>query len=188
MGARFYAPSQTGPGGHPASCTIGTVSFPGVKSDRGVTLIPYPSLVPWSRKSRAIPLLPLWAVRPVQSLSACTTVHFNFTYTSIPPMDRTACTEPQCLYNGALCLYLYLYSPYGPYGLYRPSVPVQGCSLPLPTPLFPLRTVRPVQSLSACRTVHFALFLLLASSCLSVCPSVLMERLVYQWTYFHELL
>jgi hypothetical protein len=26
--------------------------------------------------SRAIPLLPLWAVRPVQSLSACTTVHF----------------------------------------------------------------------------------------------------------------
>jgi hypothetical protein len=25
---------------------------------------------------RAIPLLPLWAVRPVQSLSACTGVHF----------------------------------------------------------------------------------------------------------------
>jgi hypothetical protein len=44
--------------------------------------------------SRAIPLLPLWAVRPVQSLSACT-------------------------------VELYLYSPYGPYGLYRASVPVQ---------------------------------------------------------------
>jgi hypothetical protein len=28
---------------------------------------------------RAIPLLPLWAVRPVQSLSACTRVHFSFT-------------------------------------------------------------------------------------------------------------
>ena len=27
---------------------------------------------------RAIPLLPLWAVRPVQSLSACTRVHFTF--------------------------------------------------------------------------------------------------------------
>ena len=25
---------------------------------------------------------------------------------------------------------LYLYSPYGPYGLYRASVPVQGCTLP----------------------------------------------------------
>ena len=26
---------------------------------------------------------------------------------------------------------LYLYSPYGPYGLYRASGPVQGCTLPL---------------------------------------------------------
>ena len=29
---------------------------------------------------------------------------------------------------------LYFYSPYGPYGLYRASVPVQGCILPLPLP------------------------------------------------------
>jgi hypothetical protein len=39
---RFPAPVQTGPGAHPASCTMGTVSFPGVKSGRGVTLIPHP--------------------------------------------------------------------------------------------------------------------------------------------------
>ena len=52
-------------------------------------------------------------------------------------MDRTACTEPQCLYKGALyfTVELYLYSLYGPYGLYRASVPVQGCTLPLPLPL-----------------------------------------------------
>jgi len=50
--------------------------------------------------SRAIPLLPLWTVRPVQSLSVCT-------------------------------VELYLYSPYGPYGLYRAPVPVQGCTFPL---------------------------------------------------------
>jgi len=62
------------------------IFFPGLKSGRGVTLTPHPLLVPWSRKGRAIPLLPLWAVRPVQS--------------------------------------------YGPYGLYRASVPVQGCTLP----------------------------------------------------------
>ena len=88
----------------------------------------HPVRVPWSKKSRAKRLNLVWAVRPVeslsactrvhfrftytsnspwavrsvQSLSACTTVHFNFTYTSIPPMDRTACTEPQCLYNCAL--------------------------------------------------------------------------------------
>ena len=68
------------------------------------------------------------AVRPVQSLSACTSSHFT---------GRTTCTEPQCLYKGAL---------YRPYGLYRASVPVQGCTLP---------AVRPVQSLGACIRAHF---------------------------------
>ena len=43
----------------------------------------HPLLVPWSWKSRAIPLLPLWALRPVQSLSACTRVHFTFTILSV---------------------------------------------------------------------------------------------------------
>ena len=77
-GARFSAPVQTGSGTHPASHTRGTGSFPGIKSGRGMTLTHHPFLVPWSRKGRAIPLLPLWAVRPVQSLSACTKVHFRF--------------------------------------------------------------------------------------------------------------
>jgi len=111
-----------------------------------------------------IPLLPLWTVQPVQSLSACTMMHFTFYYTSTPPMDRTACTEPQCLYNGALYLYLYLYppmdrtactepqclyngplylylylhSPYRPYSLYRALEPVQRCTLPFPIPPLPL--------------------------------------------------
>jgi hypothetical protein len=31
VGARFFAHVQTGPGAHPASCTMGTGSFPGVK-------------------------------------------------------------------------------------------------------------------------------------------------------------
>jgi hypothetical protein len=31
MGSRFFAHVQTGPGAHPASCTMGTGSFPGVK-------------------------------------------------------------------------------------------------------------------------------------------------------------
>jgi len=76
-GSRFSAPVQTGPGAHPASCKMGTGSFPAVKSGRDVTLTPHPLLVPWSRKSRAIPLLPLWAVWLVESLSACTRVHFT---------------------------------------------------------------------------------------------------------------
>ena len=75
-GEIFYT-SPTGPGVHQASCTMGTGPFPGVKSGRGVTLIPQPLLVPWSRQREE----------------------------------------------------LYLYSPYGPYGLYRASVPVQGCTI-----------------------------------------------------------
>ena len=58
--------------------------------------------------STAIPLFPLWAVRPVQSLSACT-------------------------------VELYLYSPYGPYGLYRASVSVQVCTVPFTFIAFPLQ-------------------------------------------------
>jgi hypothetical protein len=54
----------------------------GVKSGRGVTLTRHSLLVPWSRKSRAIPLLPLWG--------------------------RTACREPQCLYKSDLYLYYFL--------------------------------------------------------------------------------
>jgi hypothetical protein len=64
----------------------------------------------------------------------------------LPLMGRTAYTEPQCLYSRAIPLFplwivrpvqslsactveLYLYSPYGSYGLYRASVPLKGCTL-----------------------------------------------------------
>jgi len=80
----------------------------------------------WSWKSRAIPLLPLWTVRPVQSLSACTRVHFTFTF-------------------GHERVELYLYSPYGPYGLYRASVPVQVWPLPLLTQIQVLACVNTVK-------------------------------------------
>ena len=79
MGARFSAPVQTGPGTHPASCTMGTGSFPGGKSGRSVTLTPHPLLC-----------------------------------------------------RGQDKVELYLFSPCGPYGPYRASVPVRGCTLTLP--------------------------------------------------------
>ena len=46
--ARFFA-VQNGPRAHPASCKMGTVSFPRVESGRGVTLTPHPLLVPRSK-------------------------------------------------------------------------------------------------------------------------------------------
>jgi hypothetical protein len=49
VGARFSAPVQTGTGAHPASCTMGTGSFPGVESGQGLTLTPHPLLMPRSK-------------------------------------------------------------------------------------------------------------------------------------------
>ena len=57
---------------------MGTGSFSVIKSGRGVTLTLHPLLAPSSIKGRAIPLLPLWAIQPIQSLSNCTRVHFTF--------------------------------------------------------------------------------------------------------------
>ena len=70
--------------------------FPGVKSGRGVTLTPHTLLVQWSWKNRAVPLLPLWDVRPVQSLSACTKVHFTFTYLTLGMICHTL----ECVNHG----------------------------------------------------------------------------------------
>jgi len=44
VGARFSAPVQTGPGAQPASCTMGTGSFQGVKRPgHGIDNPPSPS-------------------------------------------------------------------------------------------------------------------------------------------------
>src|SRR5215510_7592664 len=61
VGVRFFAHIQTGPGAHPASCTMGTRSFPEVKRPgRGADHPPL--LAPRSRKSRAyLYPPPLWA-------------------------------------------------------------------------------------------------------------------------------
>jgi hypothetical protein len=68
---------------------MGTGLSRGVKTGWDVTLTSHPLLVPWSRNGRAIPPLPLWAVRPVQSLSACTRVYlYILTINPTPFMRR----------------------------------------------------------------------------------------------------
>jgi len=61
--------------------------------------------MPWPRKGRVKPLLPLWAVRPVQSLNACTRVHFTFLLYAI--IDQTfnfvtpeTSTQRSCEFQG----------------------------------------------------------------------------------------
>ena len=45
---RDFPPVQTDPGAHPASCTMGIESFPGVKCGQGVLLTTHPLLAPRS--------------------------------------------------------------------------------------------------------------------------------------------
>ena len=47
-GARFSAHVKTGPGAQPASCKMGTGSFPGGRGGQSVGLTPHPHLVPRS--------------------------------------------------------------------------------------------------------------------------------------------
>jgi hypothetical protein len=74
------------PWGPPSLLYNGYRVFPGGKERPGRDADPSPLRVPWSRMSRAIPLLPLWAILPVQSLSACTRVHFTLFYMSLDHM------------------------------------------------------------------------------------------------------
>ena len=46
---RFSSPVQTGPEAHSVSCTMSTGSFQGIRCGRGLTLNPYPLLVPRSK-------------------------------------------------------------------------------------------------------------------------------------------
>jgi hypothetical protein len=70
--ARFSAPVQTGPETHPASCKMGTGSFPRVESDRGVTLTPSPpSSAEVEKQIRAIPLVSLRAFVTYEKGETC---------------------------------------------------------------------------------------------------------------------
>ena len=72
---------------------MGTGSCLGVKRGWGVMLTPHPLLVLWSWKGSAVALLPLWALRPVQSLTACTRV--NFTYFTDVVGDKFVRLKPK---------------------------------------------------------------------------------------------
>ena len=72
--------NYTGPEAHPASCKMGTVSLPGAKCGWGVLLTTHPLLVPWSWKSRAIPLPTLWATPGLQ--------RDHFTFFNFTPINK----------------------------------------------------------------------------------------------------
>ena len=72
-GRDFPHPSRPTPGGHPASYTMGTRSFPGSKRLGHDIDHPTPASTKVKKNSRTIPLLPFCAV-------ACSRVTFTFTW------------------------------------------------------------------------------------------------------------
>jgi hypothetical protein len=52
-------------------------------------------LVPWPRKGRAVPLIPLWAIQPVQGC----TLPYSLYRASVPVQG---CTLPYCLYRASV--------------------------------------------------------------------------------------
>ena len=82
---KFSELVQTGPGAHPAFCTMGTGSFPGVKrTGRGVNHPPH--LAPRLKKKYSYTSTP-----PPQGFMACSRVNFAFylyisTLTTVPPV------------------------------------------------------------------------------------------------------
>jgi hypothetical protein len=101
VGVRFSAPDQTGLGAHPASCAMGTGSFPGVESGWGCDADPSPLLVPKSIKQiRAIPLLSLRAFVACKIsetyLNLLKQIRERFSYRS-PKSPKCTNTHPFCL-------------------------------------------------------------------------------------------
>ena len=90
---RDFPSVQTGPGAHPASCTMGTGSFPGVKYGRGVLLTTHPLLLPWSWSSTAIPLLTLWATTGSVTGTLCLSCRES-RYSSITHLISRVTTTP----------------------------------------------------------------------------------------------
>jgi len=80
VGGEIFRTCPDRPWGSPSLLYNGYRVFPGGKERSGRDTDPSPLLVPLVIK--------------------------EYSYISTPPTGRTACTEPQCLYKGALYLYL----------------------------------------------------------------------------------
>jgi hypothetical protein len=99
-GTRFSASPDLS-WGHPASCTMGTRSFPGVKIGRGVTLTTYPLLVPRSWKSRAVPLPNLWATTGPVTGTLC--LYFGAKRDVTQTVAQTEIPEDYIMKSAVIC-------------------------------------------------------------------------------------
>ena len=139
-GARYSAPSRTalGPTQPPIRWEPGHlrgVNRPGCGDDH-----PPPSSADVKERMQLYLYSPYWPYGLYRA-----SVPVQYSYTSTPPIGRTTCTEPQCLYRRAI--------PLLPLLAVGPAQKPQ-CLYSTAIPLLPLLAVQPVQNLSACTRVH----------------------------------
>ena len=80
VGVEIFRTFPDQPWGPPSLLYSGYRVIPGGKERPGRDADPSPPSSAMVKKEYSLPVLPLWAVRPVLNLSACTMVHFTFTF------------------------------------------------------------------------------------------------------------
>jgi len=108
----FYCthPVLSGPGSVVGIATGYGLDDPGIESrwGRDFPHLSRPALGPKQPPVQGVPCLSRGKERPGRdahpSPPSSAVVKKEWSYTSTPPMGRTACREPQCLYKGALYL------------------------------------------------------------------------------------
>ena len=107
-GGEIFRTCLDRPWGPPSLLYNGYRVFPGDKERPGRDADPSPLSSAVGHERVELYLLPLWAVRPVQSLSACTRVHFTFTFCKCSLLfSLKICINPHVFQNNkdiALCI------------------------------------------------------------------------------------
>jgi len=116
---RDFSPIKIDPGAHPASCTMGTGSFLGVKCSRGVLLTTHPLLLPrsWRVELYLHPLghtgpetgtlylfyIKMHGAKNIKSSSHASKLNLCKNYAAFPDKFKKKCLELECLMT--LCSY-----------------------------------------------------------------------------------
>ena len=117
-GGEIFRTCPDRPWGPPSLLYNGYRVFPGGKERPGRDADPSPPSSAVVKKEQSYTYTRLWAIRPVQSLSACTSVHFTFTFTCLvlrlKMLNYTYTVEPRSIVPATIVFPHVLFAIFGP--------------------------------------------------------------------------